>query len=58
MASDLKEDKMINEYIEEMKARKEGLSIHKSKSMSQKEIDEDFDNLDINSFNTHLENVE
>lgn len=51
MAVDLQEDKMINEYIAEVKAKQEGTYVDKGSKMSQTEIDEEFDNLDLTQFN-------
>jgi hypothetical protein len=54
MATDLKEDKMIVKYLEEIRlASEDGFnSNNKSSKMSQSEIDEEFDNLDIEKFNS------
>lgn len=54
MAVDLKEETMIKEYLEELQAKQEGgpeMLSNKGMKMSKKEIDEEFDNLDINQFN-------
>lgn len=54
MAVDLKEHDMIQEYIEEMKTKEAGLeNINNGLKMSKKEVDEEFDNLDISKFNEH-----
>ena len=53
MAADLAEEDMIKEYLENERLKEEGAANDYSKgvTMSRKEIDEEFDNLDINSFN-------
>ena len=58
MAIDLKEDQMFSEYLKAKKEKEEGeddefFSNQKSSSikMSQRDIDDEFDNLDISQFN-------
>ncbi len=53
MAADLAEEDMIKEYVENERMKEEGgvNDYSKGVSMSRKEIDEEFDNLDVNSFN-------
>jgi hypothetical protein len=53
MAADLAEEDMIKEYVENERMKEEGgvNDYSKGVAMSRKEIDEEFDNLDVNSFN-------
>ena len=55
MAIDLKEDKMFKEYLDKKEnGYDDDIEINKNKNvvkMTQRDIDEEFDNLDINQFN-------
>jgi|GEM_PF-5487772 len=53
MVTDLQEQKLVKEYIDDIRAKEDGaVDIEKSAKMSQKEIDEEYKNLDINKYNT------
>jgi len=52
MAADLKEEDMVNKYLEDEINKQNGAEhLHNGNSMTQKEIDTEFDNLDINDYN-------
>jgi hypothetical protein len=52
MVTDLQEADMIAEYIENLKVKEEGgVDFEKGTPMTKKEIDREFDNLDISQYN-------